>query len=205
MRKLIMQNYIVRRPGIASTGAELNAALTRLRAFEDESSGLNARWMRSYALREANGRFGLACVFEADSVQTLMVHALKTGVKAQEILPVTATVIGRRLAPMMVYLIRRRNFWHTTEDFERSAAVSRFVGEEEFSGDVKWLRTYAIKENDGTVGAVGLYQAVHADALRRHSVRVGVPADEIIPVLGHIVFREEASSPAAAASTALAA
>jgi hypothetical protein len=199
-----MQTYIVRRPGIASTGTELNAVLTRLRAFEDESPALNTRWMRSYALREGNGRIGLACVFEADSVQTLMLHAAQTGVGAQEILPVTATVIVRRLAPMMVYLIRRRNFWQTPAEFERSVPVLRFVGEEELADDVKWLRTYAVKESDGTLGALCLYQAVDAAALRQHAVRAGIPADEIIPVVGHIVFREEALSPVSLATAAVA-
>ena len=128
-----MKTYFVRRPGIASTGAELDAALTRLRAFEDESSVLNAQWMRSYALREADGRFGLACVFQADSVQTLMRHAAQTRVRAQEILPVAATVLMRQFAPTMVYLIRRRNFWKTAADLERSAATSRQVGDEEMA------------------------------------------------------------------------
>lgn len=186
-----MQTYFVRRPGIASTGAELAAALTRLRAFEDESSALNARWMHSYALRETDGRFGLACVYEADSVQTLMLHAEQTRVRAQEILPVSATVFMRPFAPTMVYLIRRRNFCKTPADFERSPVVSRRIGDEEIAGDVRWLRTYGVKENDGTLGTVCIYQAVDSDALRQDATRVGIPADEIIPVLGRIVFRED--------------
>jgi len=187
-----MQTYVVRRPGIASNGTELDAALTRLRAFEDDSSALNARWILSYALREADGRFGLACVFQADSVQTLMQHAARTRVRAQEILPVASTVLVRKFAPTMVYLIRRRNFWKTAADLERSAAVSRRVGEEEMARAVSWLRSYAVEESDGTLGTVCLYQAVDSDALRQHAARVGMPADEIIPVLGRIVFRQDA-------------
>lgn len=186
-----MQTYFVRRPGIASTGSELAAALTRLRAFEDESSALNARWMHSYALREADGRFGLACVYQADSVQTLMLHAARTRLRAEEILPVAATVFMRPFAPALVYLIRRRNFCKTPADLERSAAVSRRIGDEEMAGDVRWLRTYAVKEDDGTLGTVCIYQAVDSDALRQDAARVGIPADEIIPVLGRVVFRED--------------
>lgn len=186
-----MQTYFVRRPGIASTGSELAAALTRLRAFEEESSALNARWMHSYALREADGRFGLACVYEADSVQTLMLHAARTRLRAEEILPVAATVFMRPFAPALVYLIRRRNFCKTPTDLERSAAVSRRIGDEEMAGDVRWLRTYAVKEDDGTLGTVCIYQAVDSDALRQDAARVGIPADEIIPVLGRVVFRED--------------
>jgi hypothetical protein len=186
-----MQTYVVRRPGIARTGAELDAALTRLRAFEEKPRALNAQWMHSYALREADGHFGLACVFQADGVQTLEQHAELTHVEAQEILPVAATVLVRPFAPTMVYFIRRRNFWKTAGDLEKSAAISRRVGDEEMAREVSWLRTYAVQERDGTLGTVCIYQGIDAQALSRHAARVGMPADEIIPVIGRIVFRED--------------
>ena len=97
----------------------------------------------------------------------------------------------RPFAPTMVYLIRRRNFWKTAAELEKSAAVSRRVGEEEMARAVNWLRTYAVKESDGTLGTVCIYQAVDSDALRQHAARVGMPADEIVPILGRIVFRED--------------
>src|SRR5512144_3027066 len=106
-----MQTYVVRRPSVAATAAELVAALTRLRSFEEKPHSLNARWIHSYALREADGRFGLACVFQSDSAQSLKRHAELTRAPAQEILPVAATVRVRRSSPTIVYLIRRRNFW----------------------------------------------------------------------------------------------
>jgi hypothetical protein len=187
-----MQTYFVRRPAIAATAAQLSAALTRLRSFEDRPRALKARWIRSYALREADGRFGLACVFQSDGVRTLERHAEVTRVTAQEILPVTATVPVRPFAPTMVYLIRRRNVWKAAAEFERSAAISRRIGDEEMAREVSWLRTYAVTESDGTLGAVCIYQAVDAQALRKHAARVGMPADEIMPVIGRIVFREEA-------------
>jgi uncharacterized protein DUF4242 len=187
---MIMQTYVVRRPGIASTGSELDAALTRLRSFEEDPHALNAQWIRSYALREADGRFGLACVFQADSVQTLKEHAELTRVGAQEILPVAATVLVRPFAPTRVYLIRRRNFWKNVAELEKSAAVSRRVGAE-MARAVSWLRTYAVNEDDGTLGTVCIYQAVAPKAIRRHAARVGMPANEIVPVIGRVVFRED--------------
>jgi hypothetical protein len=186
-----MQTYVVRRPAIAATAAELSAALMRLRSFEEKPHSLIARWIRSYALREADGRFGLACVFQSDSVQTLERHAELTKAPAQEILPVAATVLVRPFAPMMVYLIRRRNFWKTAADLEKSAAISRRIGDEEMAREVSWLRTYAVTESDGTLGAVCIYQAVDPKALSKHAARVGMPADEITPIIGRIVFREE--------------
>jgi hypothetical protein len=186
-----MQTYLVRRPKIAATAAELNAVLTRLRSFEDNPHSLDARWIRSYALREADGHFGLACVVQADGAETLWRHAELTGAPAQEILPVVAKVLVRPFAPAMVYLIRRRNFWKTTADLEKTAAISRRIGDEEMAREVSWLRTYAVRESDETLGTVCIYQAVDAKALSEHAARVGMPADEIIPVIGRIVFREE--------------
>jgi hypothetical protein len=82
-----MQTYVVRRSNIAASAAELDAALTRLRTFEEKPHALNARWIRSYAVREADGRFGLACVFQSDSAQTLARHAELIKAPAHEIIP----------------------------------------------------------------------------------------------------------------------
>ena len=186
-----MQTYVVSRPGIAEGAAALDAALTRLRAFEERAHALQARWMHSYALHQANGRFGLACVFQADSVQTLRRHAGLTELPAGEILPVAATVLVRPFAPTRVYLIRRRAFWKTADDLEQSAAIARRIGDEGMPREVSWLRTYAVREHDGSLGTVCIYQAASPEALREHASRVGMPADEITPVLGRIVFRED--------------
>lgn len=195
-----MQTYLVRRPGIAADASELGAALARLRAFEERPHSLPARWLRSYALREADGRFGLACVFQSGSVHTLERHAELIDVAAREILPVTATVPVRRLAFTMVYLIRRRHCWKNAADHDASAALSRQVGDEQAPRGVSWLRSYAVREHDGTLGTVCIYQAVGPEALRKHAVRVGLPADEITPVIGRVVYRDypnEQPAPAA--------
>jgi hypothetical protein len=195
-----MQTYVVRRPNIAATAAELNAVLTRLRSFEEQPHSVDARWIRSYALREADGRFGLACVFQSDSAQALRRHAELTGAPAQEILPVAGKVLVRPFAPTMVYLIRRRNFWKTAADLDNSAALSRRIGDEEMAREVSWLRTYAVKESDGTLGTVCIYQAVDPKALSKHAARVGMPADEIVPVIGRIVYRDESYEQSAPSS-----
>jgi len=199
-RNEIMQTYVVRRSNIAATAAELNAALTRLRSLEERPHLLKARWIRSYALREADGRFGLACVFQADSAQTLKRHAELTRATAQEILPVATTVLVRPFAPTMVYLIRRRNFWKTAADLEASAAISRRVGDQEMAREVSWLHTYVVTESDGSLGTVCIYQAVDPEALTKHAARVGMPASEIVPVIGRIVFRDDPQGQSASLS-----
>jgi len=198
---IVMQTYLIRRRGIAADAAELDATLTRLRAFEEQPQSLPARWLRSYALREADGRFGLACLFQSDHVHTLERHAELTQVMAQEILPVTATVPVRPLVFTMVYLIRRRNGWKTAVDLDKSGVLSGRVGDEQSQRKVSWLRSYAVQEHDGTLGTVCLYQAISPEALREQAARVGMPADEITPVIGRIVYRDEAKvQPAPAAA-----
>jgi hypothetical protein len=186
-----MQNHVVYRPGIAASAAELGAALTRLRSFEEQAPTLPARWLHSYALVQADGRFGLTCVFEADGAPALRRHAAQTDMPAAEILPVAATVHVRSFAPTRVYLIRRRNVWPSAAELDRSAALSRRIGDEEMAREVSWLHSYAVRESDGTLGTVCLYQAVSPAALRDHARRCAMPADEIVPVLGRIVYRDD--------------
>lgn len=184
-----MQIYLLRRRGVAAGAKKLAAALTRLRSLEEDSPALQARWLHSYALREVDGRFGLACVFQADGVRTLRQHAELARLPADEILPVTSVQV-RCFAPTMVYLIRRRNVWKTPADLDRSAEVSGRVSNDEMARQVSCLRTYAVREDGGALGSICLYQAVGPEALREHAARAVMPADEITPVIGRIVFRE---------------
>ena len=185
-----MQTYVVRRPGVATTAAELDAVLVRLRSFAEKPRGRNAQWICSYALREPGERFGLACVFQSDSVQTLQEHAELVRTPAREILHVASAFYVRAFAPRMVYLIRRRSFWHTLADLESCASTARCVADDEMAREVQWLHSYAVDEGDGMLGTVSFYQSVSPHALRKHAQRVGMPADEITPVIGRVVYRQ---------------
>ena len=187
-----MQTYVIRRRGIAASVAELDSAMNRLRSFEERPGAHNVQWIRSYALREGDGRFGLACIFQASNAEVLLRHADQVGLPTEEIVPVAATVLVRPDASQKVHLIRRRTFWKTPADLEKSAAISRRIGDEEMADKVCWLRTYAVKEQDGTLGTFCIYQGVSPDALREHAARVGMPADEVTEVIGHVVYREDA-------------
>jgi hypothetical protein len=187
-----MQVFVIRRRGIAASATELELAMTRLRSIEElPGPMLKAQWIRSYALREADGRFGMVCVFRARDVQALRRHAELVALPAEEILPVAATMLVRADAPTMLYLIRRRNFWNSAADLEKSATLSRRLGDEEMAEQVSWIRTYAVQESDGTLGTVCIYQSVSAQALREHAARVGMPADEITEVIGHVAYRDD--------------
>ena len=92
---------------------------------------------------------------------------------------------------MNTYAILRRNGWRVPEDLEAAAMRSRQVGDEQMPGDVRWIRSYVLAEEDGTLGTVCIYQATDADAVRRHAAAADLPADEIIPVVDTVIVRAD--------------
>jgi hypothetical protein len=94
---------------------------------------------------------------------------------------------------MDTYVILRRRGWKTPEELQTAGAKSAQVGDEEMSDDVRWIRSYALSEDDGTVGTVCIYQATSPEAIREHAGRAGLPADEVIPVADTILVRPDPS------------
>ncbi len=92
---------------------------------------------------------------------------------------------------MQLYAIRRRQAWKTPEELQEAAAVSARVGNEEMADDVRWIRSYVLAEDDGTLGTVCIYQATSPEAIREHAHRVGMPADEISPVADTVIVRPD--------------
>ena len=185
-----MLDYLVRYRGIARDASELDAALVRLRDFEAAAHTLPVCWLHGYAMRETDGSFGLACAFQAEDARTLELHAAATRLPAAEILPVVGAWVARRFAPTMVYLVRRRAAWTDALELERALEGARRVAEEERPNRVVWLRSYAVREPDGTIGSWCLYQAVDPQALHRHAELTGLPEGAITPVIGRIVYRD---------------
>ena len=92
---------------------------------------------------------------------------------------------------LKTYAIRRQNAWSGPEEVEQVAARSKQVADEEFPTDVRWIRSYVIAEEDGTLGSVCIYQAVSPEAISKHAHRVGMPADEIWKVADTVVIRPD--------------
>jgi len=92
---------------------------------------------------------------------------------------------------MQSYVILRRSGWSTPEELEAAAARSKQVGDEEMPDDIRWIRSYVLDEVAGAVGTVCIYQASSADKVREHASRVGMPADEVIPLAGTVVVRPD--------------
>jgi hypothetical protein len=94
-------------------------------------------------------------------------------------------------AEMQLYAIRRRNAWKSPLEVEEVAARSKQVADDEFPADVRWIRSYVIAEEDGTLGSVCIYQAIGPEAIRAHAHRVGMPADDIWTVAETVVIRPD--------------
>jgi hypothetical protein len=92
---------------------------------------------------------------------------------------------------MTLYSIRRNKAWQSPSELEEVAARSKQVADEEFPTDVRWIRSYVVAEEDGTLGSVCIYQAVSPEAIRKHAHRVGMPADEIWAVADTVVIRPD--------------
>ncbi len=101
---------------------------------------------------------------------------------------------------MNTYAILRRNGWRTPEDLEAAAMRSRQVGDEQMPDDVRWIRSYVLAEENGTLGTVCIYQATDPEAVRRHADAADLPVDEIIAVVDTVIVRPDPEPATATAS-----
>jgi thiamine biosynthesis protein ThiC len=98
---------------------------------------------------------------------------------------------------MNTYVILRRGAWANGDELGVAAGRSKEVGDEQMSDDIRWIRSYVLKEPDGSVGTVCIYQATSPEAIREHASRADLAADEIIEVADTVVVRPD-PQPAAA-------
>ncbi len=100
---------------------------------------------------------------------------------------------------MDLYVIRRPSAWATAPDLETAGAKSAKVGNEEMSDRVRWIRSYVVKEADGRLGTFCIYEARDPESIREHARRVGMPGDQIFPVVNTVVVRDDPAPASAAA------
>jgi len=92
---------------------------------------------------------------------------------------------------MELFMIRRRTAWKTPDDLGVAGERSARVAADEFPEEIRWIRSYVISEPDGSLGSVCIYEAAHEDAVRRHADKVGMPADEVLPVADTVIVRPD--------------
>ena len=100
---------------------------------------------------------------------------------------------------MDLYAIRRPSAWANFKEVEAIGAKSAKVGNEEMADRVRWIRSYVVKEPDGRFGSICIYQARDQESIREHARRVGMPGDQIFPVMKTILIREDPAEQSAAA------
>ena len=92
---------------------------------------------------------------------------------------------------MNLYVIRRPGVGRSPEEVQAAAARSRLVGDEEMSGDVRWIRSYVVQETDGGLGTFCIYQASSPQKIREHAARAGIPATDIFDVADTVIVRPD--------------
>ena len=99
---------------------------------------------------------------------------------------------------MELYAIRRPNAWASLKDLEAAGARSATIGDEQMSDRVRWIRSYVLREPDGSLGTLCIYEARDPDSIREHARRVGMPGDDIHPVVDTVVVRADPAKATAA-------
>src|SRR5688572_30035516 len=95
--------------------------------------------------------------------------------------------LSRRGEVMDLYVIRRRGAWANPQELEAAGARSAKVGSQEMPDRVRWIRSYVVREPDNRLGTVCIYEARDPESIGEHARRVGMPGDEILPVLDTVV------------------
>ncbi len=91
---------------------------------------------------------------------------------------------------MDLYAIMRRGGFADGPTLEAAAARSTEVGND-MPDDIRWIRSYVLGEESGTLGTVCIYAASSAQAIRDHAEKAGLPVDEIIPIADTVIVRPD--------------
>jgi Nickel responsive protein SCO4226-like len=92
---------------------------------------------------------------------------------------------------MNLYAIRRPTGWRTPEELQAAAARSGRVGDEEMSADIRWIRSYVVRERDGGLGTICIYQASSPEKIREHAARADIPATDIFDIVDTVIVRPD--------------
>jgi hypothetical protein len=93
---------------------------------------------------------------------------------------------------MNLYVILRRDGFADGPTLEEAAARSTKAGDE-MPDDIRWIRSYVLGEESGTLGTVCIYQASSEEKIREHAAAADLPVSEIIPIADTVVVRPDPS------------
>ena len=92
---------------------------------------------------------------------------------------------------MQLYVIRRRSAWASLDELKAAGTKSASIGDNEMPDRVRWIRSYVVEEPDGRIGTSCVYQARDKASILDHAGRVGIPAEDIVPVLDTALIRPD--------------
>jgi len=87
-----MQLYVIRRPSAWADAPELQDCAVISARVGDEEMSDRVRWIRSYVVKEPDGRLGTFCIYEAADGESIREHARRSGMPGEEFYPVADTV-----------------------------------------------------------------------------------------------------------------
>ena len=90
-----MQLYVIRRPSAWVAMPDIEHVGRVCARIGDEQMQGRVRWIRSYAVREPDGRLGTFCVYEATDGEAIREHARRAGIPGEEFYPVAETLVVR--------------------------------------------------------------------------------------------------------------
>lgn len=89
-----MNTYAIRRRSAWANEGELKLAAGRSKLVGEEMPD-QVQWIRSYVVREDDGRLGTVCIYGAADPESIREHARRSRMPADEITLVTEAVIVR--------------------------------------------------------------------------------------------------------------
>ena len=87
---------------------------------------------------------------------------------------------------MTLYLVPRTRAWLSEEELAAVTGCLPAVNDA-MEGDVRWIRSYIVAEEDGTFSGYCVYEAADPEALRRHADALMLPTDAVKPVAATLV------------------
>ena len=89
-------------------------------------------------------------------------------------------------ARVPLYIVPRTRAWLSEEELAAATDCMPAV-DEALRGEVRWIRSYVVAEDDGTFSVFCIYEASGPDALLRHSDALMLPTDAIKRIVATIV------------------
>ena len=87
-----MNLYAIRRRDFWETPEALQKTAARSAEVGEEMAD-DVRWIRTYVVQEADGKLGTICIYQGTSPEKVREQAERTGMPADEVVPVVDTVI----------------------------------------------------------------------------------------------------------------